>query len=144
MFRADIRPAYKTCYNIQSNDFFLPWRTFVVLTLVIPVSEVIVIFLQLILFANTTVFFCPLLALHSHSFWEGKEISTAWHCVEEINHSRDSWFVETMTYKPAFHAWRDILHSFFYAYSVIVDNFVIVSLFLEKHYIPQLYRWPTN
>ena len=40
-------------------------------------------------------------------------------------------------YKPVFHIYRAILESFFYAYSAIVDNFVIVSFFLEKHYIPQ-------
>jgi len=34
-------------------------------------------------------------------------------------------FYETMTYKPPFHA-----------YSSTVDSFVILSLFLEKHYIP--------
>jgi len=33
-----------------------------------------------------------------------------------------------MAYKPAFHA-----------YSAIVDSFVIVSLFLEKHYTSQYY-----
>jgi len=32
---------------------------------------------------------------------------------------------------------------FFYAYSAIVDGFVIVSFFLEKCYIPQYYRWLT-
>jgi len=46
-------------------------------------------------------------------------------------------------YKPAFHIYRVILESFFYAYSIIVDIFVIVSFFLEKHYIPQYYRWLT-
>jgi len=60
-------------------------------------SEVTVIFLlQLILFANTAAFFCSLLGFVSHSFREGdrsKEISTGWHCVEEINHLRDSWLV---------------------------------------------------
>jgi len=35
------------------------------------VSEVIVIFLQLILFANTAAFFCSLLGLVSHSILEG-------------------------------------------------------------------------
>ena len=47
--------------NIKSNDFFLSWRTFVVLTAVMSVSEVIVTFLQLILFANTAAFFYSLL-----------------------------------------------------------------------------------
>ena len=45
-----------------------------------------------------------------------------------------------MTYKPAFHAYSAILDSFFYAYCGMVDSFVIVPLFLEKHYIPQYYR----
>jgi len=43
------------------------------------VSEVIVIFLQLILFANTAAFFCSLLGLVSLCLWEGdsgEEIST--------------------------------------------------------------------
>ena len=43
-------------------------------------------------------------------------------------------------YKPAFHVCNAILESFFYAYRAIVDSFVIVSFFLEKHYIPQYYR----
>ena len=83
----------KLFYNIQSNDFFLSWRRFVVLAVVASVSEVIVIFLPLILFANTAAFFYSLLGLVSHCFWEGnsgEEISTQWRCVENINHSRDS------------------------------------------------------
>jgi len=40
----------------------------------------------------------------------------------------------------AFHACSAILVSFFYAYSAIVDSFVKVSFFLEKHYILQHYR----
>jgi len=59
------------------------------LTAVTSVSEVIVIFLQLILFANTA----ALLGSVSHSFWESdscEEIGTPWRCVEKINHSRDS------------------------------------------------------
>jgi len=65
-----------------------------VLTAVTSVSEVVVMFLQLILFANTAAFFYSLLELLSHCVWEGdsgKEISTRWRCVETINHSRDSW-----------------------------------------------------
>jgi len=42
-----------------------------------------------------------------------------------------------VVYKPAFHACSSILDSFFYAYSFILDSFVIVSLSLENHYIPQ-------
>jgi len=60
------------------------------------VSEVVVIFLQLILFANTTAFSYSLLGLVSHCYWEGdsgEEISTRWRSVEKINHSRDSWLV---------------------------------------------------
>jgi len=41
-----------------------------VLTAVTYVSEVIVIFLQLILFANTAAFFYSLLGLVSHCFWD--------------------------------------------------------------------------
>jgi len=64
-------PAYKTFYNIQNNGIFLSWRTFTGFTAVASVSEVIVIFLQLILFANTAAFFCSPLRLVSHPFWEG-------------------------------------------------------------------------
>jgi len=42
-----------------------------------------------------------------------------------------------MAYKPAFHACSAILNSSFYAYSAIVDSFVIVCVYVEKHYIPQ-------
>jgi len=58
-----------------------------VLTVVTSVSEMIVIFLQLILFANTAAFFYSLLGLISHSFWggdSGEKISTRWRCVENI------------------------------------------------------------
>jgi len=57
MFRADFGPSYTSFYTIRSNDFFLSRSTFVLLTVVTSVSEVIVIFLQLILFANTAAFF---------------------------------------------------------------------------------------
>jgi len=44
-------------------------------------------------------------------------------------------------YKAIFHIYRAILESFFYAYyNAIVDISVIISFFLEKHYIPQHYR----
>jgi len=92
-------PAYKTFYNIKSNDFFLSWGRFFLLTAVTYVSEVIVIFLQLIMFANTAAFFYSLLGLVSHCIWEGdsgeeiEEISTRWRWVEKINHFRDSWLV---------------------------------------------------
>jgi len=55
MFRADFGPAYTSFfYTIQSNDFFRSWSTFYLLTVVTSVSEVIVIFIQVILFPNTT------------------------------------------------------------------------------------------
>ena len=60
----------------------------------------------------------------------------------KINHSRDS-LACFEAYKPAFHIYRAFLENFFYAYGATVDNFVIVSFFLEKHYIPQYYRWLT-
>jgi len=124
----------KLFYNMKSYDFFLSWRRLVVLTAVTSVSEVIVIFLQLILFANTAAFFYSLLGLVSHCFGEGdsvEEISTRWRCVEKkINHSRDSWLV-LEAYKPAFHIYRAILEILFYAYSAIVDSFVIVSFSWE-------------
>jgi len=49
---------------------FFSWRRFVVLTAVTYVSEVIVSFLQLLLFANTAAFFYSPLGLVSHWFWE--------------------------------------------------------------------------
>jgi len=93
IFRACIQNFF---YNIKSNDFFLSWRRFVVLNAVTSVSELIVIFVQLILFANTVAFCYSLQELISHCFWEGEsgeEISTRWCCVENINQSRDSWLV---------------------------------------------------
>jgi len=63
------------------------------------------------------------------------EIRKRWRCVEKINHSRDSWLV-LRSLQPAFHICRAILECFFYAYSTIVDRFVIASFFLEEHYIP--------
>jgi len=50
-----------------------------VLSAISFVSEMIAIHLQQILLANTAAFFCSLLELVSHSFWEGdigEEIST--------------------------------------------------------------------
>ena len=65
----------KLFYNIKSNDFFLSRRRFALLTTVTSVSEMIVIFLQLILHANTVALFCSILGLISHSFVE--EVSTS-------------------------------------------------------------------
>jgi len=119
-------------HAIQSNDFFLSWSTFVVLAGVTSVSEVVVIFLELILYANTAAFFCSLLGLISHSFWEavGKLAR------DGIASKRSLWFTyvilafqETMSCKLAFHAYRAILDSFFYTYSAIVDSFVVVFFF---------------
>jgi len=76
------------------------------LTALTSVTEAIVIFLQLMLFANSAAFFYSLFGLDSHSFWEGdsgEEISTLWHCVEEINHPRISWVV----------SWNNGLHTSF-------------------------------
>jgi len=42
-----------------------------------------------------------------------------------------------MAYNPAFHAYSTILNISFYAYNAILDSFVIVCFYLEKHYIPQ-------
>ena len=64
MFRADFRPAHNFCVTFRTI-YFLLIRTFVVFLAVTSVSEVIVIFLQLILFANTAAFFCSLLGLVS-------------------------------------------------------------------------------
>ena len=61
------------------------------------------------------------------------------HCVKKINHSCDSWLV-LRSLQLAFHVCSAILETFFYVYRAIVDGFVVVSVFLEKHYIPQYYR----
>ena len=85
----------KLFYNILWVTIF-SWRRFVVLNAVTSESEVTGIFLQIIIFANATPFFCSFLGLVSHSFWEGDrgaETSTRWNCVEKINHVRDSWLV---------------------------------------------------
>jgi len=42
-----------------------------------------------------------------------------------------------MPYNPAFRVYSAILNSSFNAYSAIVDNFVIVCFYVEKHYILQ-------
>jgi len=90
VFRVDFGPAYKTCHNIKSSDFFLSWCKFIVLTAVTSVSGVIVTFLQLFLFANTAAFFCSLLGLVSHSFWEGDsvgEVISTWWLWVKISHA---------------------------------------------------------
>jgi len=93
-FWACIQNAF---YNIKSNEFFLSWRRFVVLTAVTSVSEVSDCnFSSSNSVCKQAVFFFSLLGLVSHYFWEGdsgKEISMRWHCVEKINHSRDPWLV---------------------------------------------------
>jgi len=65
------------------------------------VSEVIMTFLQVILFANTAAFFCSLLGLVSHSFWEansGEEISTEW-ALHQKDQSLTWWPTNVMTYR---------------------------------------------
>jgi len=100
------------------------------------VKDVIVIFLQLILFANTAALFCSLLRLVSHSFEKATSsegISTRWVWFEKINHLRDSWLVLINDgLQTGFHAYIAILDSFFYAYSAM-GSFVVVSFFLGKH-----------
>jgi len=117
---------------MQSNDFF--FCDVHSLCNVTSVSEVIVIFFQLILLANTAAFFCSLLGLVSHSFREcdsGEKISTGWLRLEKINYLHDSYslFQDTMAYKPPFHAYSTIPDSFFHACSAIVDSFVITFVF---------------
>ena len=128
-------------YTIRSNDFFLSWSAFVLLNAVTCVSEVIVIFLQLILFANTALFFCSLLGLVSHTFSESEsdeEISTPWHCVEKINHLRDSSHVlRSDGLQSGVSCLLGYLNSSFDGSSAIVDSFVIVCFYVEKHYIPK-------
>ena len=137
----NISGQFRACIQ----NFFITRKTTFVFSDVTSVNEVIVIFLQRILFANTAAFFYFLLGLVSHCFWEGdcgEEISTRWRCVEKsIIHVILVLFQEA--YKLAFHLYRAILESFFYAYSAIVDNFIDSFFFLEKHYIPECYRWLT-
>ena len=79
----------KLFYNIHSNVFFFCDVQLLCSTAV----EVIVILLQLILFANIAAFFCSPLGLVSHSFWAGEqggEIRTTWPCFKNINHLHDS------------------------------------------------------
>jgi len=67
-----------------------------VLAAVTSVSKMIVIFLQLILIANTAAFFGSLLSFISHSFRKGdsaEEISARWGCFEKINHLHISWLL---------------------------------------------------
>ena len=119
------------------------------LTAVASVSEGSVIFLQLMLFPNTaaffileiiSMFFYSLLGLVSNCVWKGdsgEEISKWWRCVEKINHSRDSWLVLRSLQAFSFHIYRAILESFFFCLQRHrIDSFVLVSFFLEKHYIP--------
>jgi len=83
----------KTFYSIKSNEFFLSWHRFVVLTAVTSVSEVIAIFLKIILFGNTAAFFYSLLGLVPRCFFEKAIAVRKLACVEKINRSRDSWLV---------------------------------------------------
>jgi len=80
-----------------------------VLHLVASVSEVIVIFLQLILFANTGAFFCSLLGLVSHSLKSdtGEEVSRRLRRKDQSLNAILSLFQEA--YKPAFHSYSVIL-----------------------------------
>ena len=53
---------------MKNNDSFPSLRRFAMLTAVTSVSEMIVIFLKLILFANTAAFSYFLMELVSHTF----------------------------------------------------------------------------
>jgi len=62
---------------------------------------------------------------HASGKMKQKEILVcSWY--SSITYSILGLFYETMAYKPTFHAYSLILNSSFYAYSAIVDNFVIV------------------
>ena len=63
------------------------------------------------------------------------------HCLEEINHSRESWLVWRNDCLQTGLSCLERYTSFFYAYRATVDSFVIISFFLEKYYILQHYRW---
>ena len=94
----------KLLYVIQVNDIFHSWHTFVALTTVTCVSGVVVIFLQLILFANTAAFFRSLLGLVSRFFFE--EVTAVRKLARDgvvskrsISHAILGLFQETMSYK---------------------------------------------
>jgi len=80
---------------------------------VTSVSEVIVIFLQLILFANTAAFFCSLLGLVSHSFEKATAVrklaGDGIASKRSITPTIFGLFQETMAHKQAFHACGPIL-----------------------------------
>ena len=69
-FRSILGVDTKLFITFRVTIFCFP-DTFFVLTTVTSVSEVILNFLQLILFASTATFFCSVFGLVSHSFWEG-------------------------------------------------------------------------
>jgi len=105
-----------------------------VLTTVAFVSEEIATFLQLILFANTTAFFCSLLGLVSHSFEKAtaamrKLTRDGVASKRSITYAILGLFYEMMGYKLAFHAYSAIVDSFFCAYSAFVDSFVLGYFF---------------
>jgi len=79
-------------FRVCMQNFFITLRkTIFFFGDVTSVNEVIVIFLKLILFPNTDVFFYSLRGLVSHCFREGdigEEISRRWRCVERsITHA---------------------------------------------------------
>jgi len=91
------------------------------------VSEVIVSFLQVILFANTAAFFCFLLRSVLHSFWEADSLRKL--ARDGVASKRSITYA--MAYKrPAFHAYSHVLDIFIYACdSANLDSFVISFFF---------------
>jgi len=112
-------------------------------------SEVMVIFLQLILFVNTAAFFYSLLGLVSYLFWEGdsgEEISARWCCLKEINHSRDSWLVlrglqAGFSYLQRHHGYfRD---TFFFSWETVYSAVLSLTDMLRLYQIMPMFwsRW---
>ena len=68
-----------------------------------------------------------------------KEISTQCHCVEEISHIRDSWLFFKKQW-PTNRLFMPKGLSHIVSFMPIAPLWII-SLLLEKHCIPQFYRW---
>jgi len=108
-----------------------------VLTAVTSVSELIVTFLQLSLFLKTAAFRIGVTPFEKPT--SVRKLACDSVASKRSNHLRDSWLVSRNDgLQTGFSClqYSAILDSFFYAYGAIVDSFVKVSFFLEKHYIP--------
>ena len=105
-------------------------------------SEVIVIFSSAnSICKHSCVILFSKLGLVSHSKGDsGGEISTRWHCVEEINHSRDSWLVSRYeAYKQTFHARSAILDRV--SFMPIAPSWIVLPSWTTTS---TFFTWPTS